>query len=91
MLVRRPRYTKEEIARRGDEIYERQVGSKAEAGQQGKIVAIDIESGAFEVADDTVTASDSLISRFPDAQIWFVRIGHQGVHRFGPRTIVARR
>ena len=91
MLIRQPRYTKEEFARRGNEIYERLVRSKVGSGNQGKIVAIDIESGAFEVADDTVTASDLLISRFPDAQIWFLRIGHPGVHHFGPRSIMARR
>jgi hypothetical protein len=54
-----------------------------EAGNQGKIVAIDVETGAFEVAEDTLTASERLLTRYPDAQIWCVRIGHRGVHRFG--------
>ena len=49
----------------------------------GKIVAIDIETGAFEVAKDSLTASDQLLARLPDAQIWFVRIGHRAVHRVG--------
>ena len=87
MTVRQPRYGKEEHARRGTEIYEQQVRPQVEAGNQGKIVAIDVDSGAFEVADDTLTAADRLLARFPDAQIWFVRIGHRGVHRFGPRTV----
>jgi hypothetical protein len=46
-------------------------------------VAIDIETGAFELAKDTITTSDRLLERCPDAQIWCVRIGHRGVHRFG--------
>jgi hypothetical protein len=37
----------------------------------------------FEPAKDTITASDQLLERCPDAQIWCVRIGHKGVHRFG--------
>ncbi len=52
MPVRHPRYSKEEFARRGDEIYENQVRPQIEMGNYGKIVAIDIETGAFEVADE---------------------------------------
>lgn len=48
MTVRQPRYSKEEFARRGDAIYESQVRPQVEAGNRGKIVAIDIETGAFE-------------------------------------------
>ena len=40
-------------------------------------------TGAFEVAEDTLTASQRLLTRYPDAQIWCIRIGHRGVHRFG--------
>jgi hypothetical protein len=39
MTVRQPRYSKEEFARRGDEIYESQVRSQVEEGNHGKIVA----------------------------------------------------
>lgn len=39
MTVRQPRYSKEEFARRGDEIYEFQVRLQVEAGNHGKIVA----------------------------------------------------
>ena len=87
MTVRRPRYSKEEYARRGNEIYQRQVKPRVEGGNQGKIVAIDIDTGAFELADDTLTASDRLLTRYPDAQIWLVRIGYRAVHRFGPSGV----
>ena len=40
MVVRQPRYSKEEFARRGNEIYESQVRSKVESGNHGRIVAI---------------------------------------------------
>jgi hypothetical protein len=83
MAVRQPRYSKEEIARRGHEIYESQVRSQVEEGNHGRIVAIDIETGAFELAKDSLTASDRLLAQYPDAQIWFVRIGHRAVHRIG--------
>lgn len=83
MTVQSFRYSKEEFARRGNEIYETQVRPQVEAGNHGKIVAIDIETGAFRLASDTMAASDRLLEQHPNAQIWCVRIGHKGVHRFG--------
>lgn len=87
MTVRQPRYSKEEFARRGDEIYESQVRPQVEEGNHGKIVAIDIETGAFEVADNTIAAVDCLYERYPDAQPWVIRIGHRAVYRFGSRSL----
>ncbi|BAU15308.1 hypothetical protein LEP3755_58660 [Leptolyngbya sp. NIES-3755] len=87
MTARQPRYLKEEFARRGDEIYETQVRSQVEEGNNGKIVAIDIETGAFEVADEILTATDRLFERIPDAQPWIVWIGYRAVHRFGARSL----
>jgi hypothetical protein len=83
MTVEKLKYSKEEFARRGNEIYETQVRPQVEEGNHGKILAIDIDTGAFELAKDTMVASDKLLERYPDAQIWRVRIGHKGVHRFG--------
>jgi hypothetical protein len=42
MVVRQPSYSKEEFARRGNEIYETQVRWQVEEGNHGKIVAIDL-------------------------------------------------
>lgn len=82
MTIQPLRYSKEEFARQGNEIYETQIRSQVETGNDGKIVAIDIETGAFEVADDTIAASDRLLERYPDAQIWRIRIGHKAVHSY---------
>lgn len=83
MTVRQPRYGKEEHRRRGQAIYDEQVRPLVEADNQGRIVAIDVDSGVYELADDTLSAAERLLARRPDAQVWFVRIGHRGVHRFG--------
>jgi hypothetical protein len=82
MAARQPRYSKEEFARRGNEIYQSQVRPQVEEGNHGRIVAIDIETGAFEVADTTIAATDRLYERCPDAQPWVIRIGHRAVYRF---------
>lgn len=76
-------YSKEELARRGLELYESSIKQQVEAGNEGNIVAIDIETGAFEIAKNSLTASDQMLEQYPDAQIWFVRIGHRAVHRIG--------
>lgn len=84
-MSRKPLYSREEFARRGREIYERNVRSFVEAGNKGRIVAIDIESKAYEIADDVISATDRLFARIPSAQPWIVKIGYPAVHRFGPR------
>jgi hypothetical protein len=86
MTIRQPRYSKEEFAQRGDEIYESQVRPQVEAGNHGKIVAIDIETGAFEIDASEIVACARLEAHHPDAQIWIVRIGSRHVRRFGGRA-----
>jgi hypothetical protein len=86
MEVRQPRYSKEEFSRRGNEIYDSQVRSKVEEGNHGKIVAINIETGIFEIADTPMQAVDRLYEREPNAQPWVIRIGHRAVFRFGSRS-----
>lgn len=86
MTVRQPRYSKEEFAQRGDALYETEIRSQVEEGNHGKIVAIDLETGAFEVDISEIAACDRLEISRPDAQIWIVRIGSRHVRRFGGRT-----
>jgi len=80
-----PRYSKEEFARRGDALYEQKISRLIEPGNDGKFVAIDIESGAYEVDADELAASDRLLARNPEAQVWLRKIGSRHVRHFGPR------
>jgi hypothetical protein len=78
-----PRYSAEEVARRGDELYENRIRAQEEAGNQGKVVAIDVLTGAYAVGENALAASKQLSAQQPDAQIWLVRIAHRGLHRIG--------
>ncbi|MDQ3250651.1 MAG: hypothetical protein M3Q45_15775, partial [Chloroflexota bacterium] len=49
----------------------------------GKFVAIDIETGAWELDADALAACDRLIARYPDSQTWLVRVGYPYLHRIG--------
>ena len=91
MVARQPRYGMEEYVRRGQAIYESRVRSLVEAGNPGRIVAIDIDSDEFELGESTLEASMKLLARVPEAQIWCVRIGQDFVHRFGSHFSGVRR
>jgi hypothetical protein len=85
MASTKRRYSKEEFARRGDEIYETQVRPHLKPEDEGKFAAIDIESQTYVIAGDELEACDKLNTRIPEAQIWLVRIGSRYLHRFGGR------
>jgi hypothetical protein len=87
MAVRQRRYSKEELAQRGQAHYESGIQQQVEAGNEGKIVAIDIETGDFEVAETIVLATNPLFDRHPAAQPWVIRIGHRAVYHFGARSL----
>jgi len=84
-MRRRPRYSKEEFARRGEDIYERSIRPLTEPGDRGKYVVIDIETGAFEIDVNELSASDRLRARVPDAQPWLRRVGSPYARRFATR------
>ncbi|HSG39337.1 MAG TPA: hypothetical protein VLE27_06840 [Thermoanaerobaculia bacterium] len=79
------RYNREEVARRGDEIYEREVLPRLGAEDEGKFALIDVETGDYEVDRDELAASDRLFNRHPDAQVWTRQVGSRYARRFGPR------
>ena len=89
MTFRQPRYGKKEFARRGNEIYKRDADPQIDANNTGHFVAIDIETSAWEIDADDFAATERLLSRVPDAQIWFVRVGHRATYRIGgPHQLV---
>jgi hypothetical protein len=47
MIVRQPRYSKEEFVKAGDRIYQSQVRPQVDTADRGRIVPIDIETAAL--------------------------------------------
>jgi hypothetical protein len=84
-----PRYSKEEFARRGDEIYERDILPRMRSEDDRKVVAIEIETGDYEIGKDEIDAAHRLRTRHPVAPFWFRRVGSSYLHRFGHRPITA--
>lgn len=79
----------EEIARAGDEIYSTRIQTTLHAEDAGKYAVIDVESGDYEVSADEVAASDRLLARHPEAQVWLRQVGSPYARRFGRRAGVS--
>ena len=79
-----PGRPKEETARLGDEIYERDIRRKVETDHQGEFVSIDVDSGGWAVSGDLLTAARRLRERCPDAiDVWSVRVGYRVIGSIG--------
>jgi hypothetical protein len=78
-----PRYSKAEFARRGEEIFERDIRAQLKGIPARHFVLIDIETGDFEVDESEMTASDPLRARRPNGQVWMRRVGSRFARRFG--------
>ena len=65
------RYSREEIGKRGQEIYESQLRARVETPENiGKIISIDVDTGDYEIDDDLIKAGDRLRARQPGAHIY---------------------
>jgi len=85
---RRPR---EEAARLGREIYERDILPQVEAGHHGEYVAIDVETGDWAIADSESGVVDGLRAQLPDAvDVLVERVGYRALRSFGAGSLRRR-
>ncbi len=79
--TRRPR---EETARLGKEIYERDILPQVEDDHFGEYVAIDVETGDWVVADGEIAAVERLRALRPEAiDVLMERVGYRALRSFG--------
>jgi hypothetical protein len=81
-------YTDEEIARLGDEVYDRDIAPHLKEEDKGKYVLIDVVSGDYEIDRNEIAASQRLRVSRPDAQVWFRRVGSRYSRYFRHRRLV---
>ncbi len=86
-----PHHPAEEVAARGEAIYEQQIRGKIEAEHKGKFVVIDIETGAYEIDADDLAATKRALAKRPGAVLYGLRIGYPAAYRLGGRFAVPRR
>jgi hypothetical protein len=78
-----PRYSTEEIVRRGEERYEQEIRPRVEEGNKGKILIIDIETGEYEIDDDQLSAAHRALAKHPGAALFGMRIGFPALGKIG--------
>jgi len=83
-----PRFSSEEIVRRGEQIYAERLREAVEMDENfGKIIVINIETGEYEINDDPLAASSRALAKHPGAAIYALRIGYDYVHQFGGSSL----
>ena len=78
-----PTRPNEEIARLGKAIYEWDIRRQVEDDHHGKVVAIDVDSGDYAIADTGLAAADALREQCPAPDVWAVRVGYPTLRTFG--------
>ena len=77
------KYSQAELARRGEALFDTTIAGQVCDKDPNWVVAVDIESGDFEVHEDLLEAVERLQKRREDAQIWIRRVGSRSVMTFG--------
>jgi hypothetical protein len=85
MTATQPDRTLAELASLGSRIFEQTVRPTLQTDDHGKYVAIDVESGEFELDADDYSAVMRLRSCKPTANIWLMRAGSPTTCRIGVR------
>jgi len=82
-----PRYGSQEIVDKGKEIYEHDIRSRVIRENKGKYLAIDIETGEYELADEHLDAADRILDKHPGAPIYVLRVGYPVTAVFGTMMV----
>ena len=83
-----PTRPKAEIARLGQEIYERDIRPLVEVGHHGEVVAIDVDTGNWAIGDNVIAATGRLRNKRPGAvNVLSERVGYPALRHFGGRPL----
>ncbi|MCY7275322.1 MAG: hypothetical protein LH702_16685 [Phormidesmis sp. CAN_BIN44] len=79
-----PNLSSEEIAERGKELYQQRLRTQVETADNiGKIIAIDLTTGDYELDKDLLVACDRLKVKHPNTVTWVERVGYDAVYAIG--------
>ena len=76
-------YAPGEITARGETLYRERIFPELDPAETGKFVAIDIESGDYEIDAEDPYACRRLLERRPQAVICGLRVGARAAYSFG--------
>lgn len=79
--------SREEFARRAGAAYDTHVKPNVRAADEGKFVALDVDTGAYEIDGDELSAMNRLEQHHPQAAVWLTRVGSRYAYRLGRRRL----
>lgn len=82
-----PRFASAEIVQRGQALYDERIRAQVEASHRGKFLALDIETGEYEIDVDELAALQRAKAKHPDAALYLLRIGFPTAYRVGGQRI----
>lgn len=85
MAVTDRKYPLDVLHRLADEVFERSIRSQLTPEDNGKFLAIDVDSGNYEIDADDAAAVFRLRSRCPEAEIWIRGTDRSAAYRIGRR------
>jgi len=77
--------SKEDIAEKGEQIYDTQLRDLLEPDYTGKFVAIDVHSGDYAIADTILGAANGLTAKRPASENYIMKIGYSTAVAMGAR------
>jgi len=75
------RLTLEELACLGNEVLERRVRPMLRPEDDDKYIALDVQTGDYEVDENDFAAVSRLRARNPAAEVWLSRVGHPAAYK----------
>lgn len=75
--------TKDEIARRGREIYGRDIRADVERDHDGEFLVIEVSTGDYAVGKDDEEVFEHAEAKNPEGLFYLMRVGRPAAHRIG--------
>ena len=82
-----PRYSSEEIAQRGQRLYEQKIRSQLDESETGKFLVLDIETGQYEIDRDEIAALKRAKEKNPKAALYLLRVGSETAYKLGTQGL----
>ena len=89
MTTKQDQSERESSAIRGQQILDQLTKLGFRPEDDGKFIAIDVNSSAYEIDANDFTATERLLGREPNARMWLARIGRRAAYNLG--SLVADR
>ena len=82
--------TTEQVAHRGEAIYQEKIKSAVEPKHRGRFVAINVATGEYEIDDRMLPALQRAQAKWRDKQLYVKRVGYEAAVRIGGSAVESK-